>query len=62
MAFDLPFVSRGKYREVQLENYTLRDALRNANDEIMRYRMLVSSLPAEPLRQLDPSFQKKVVR
>ena len=32
------------YRQLQLENHTLRDALRNANVELVKHRRLLADL------------------
>ncbi len=39
-----PLVMRYRYEELKLENYTLRDALREANSELRRHRKLLSGL------------------
>lgn len=39
-----PWVSRRRYEALQAENYTLRDALREANKELVRHRALLSGL------------------
>lgn len=36
-----PLVSKRKYHAIRLENYTLRDALREANKEIIKHRRLL---------------------
>jgi hypothetical protein len=41
---DWPLVRRGRHNELRLENMTLRDALRNANDEVRRHRALIAGL------------------
>ena len=35
---------RSTYEDVQRENYTLRDALREANNELRKHRNLISGL------------------
>lgn len=39
-----PFMLRSKHREVQLENFTLRSALKEANADLRRYKLLVGNL------------------
>lgn len=39
-----PFAMRGTVRRLQIENHTLRDALRAANAELRRHRLLIGSL------------------
>lgn len=39
-----PFVLRSSYERLHRENYTLRDALREANAELHKHRMLVGGL------------------
>ena len=39
-----PFALKSTVRRLQLENYTLRDALREANNEIRRHRKLLGEL------------------
>jgi hypothetical protein len=41
-----PLVTRGRFAAVRLENYTLRDCLRAANDELRRHRLLIGGLKA----------------
>lgn len=39
-----PFVARSDYESLQTENHMLRDALRNANDELRKHRQLINDL------------------
>jgi len=39
-----PFVWRSTYERMRRENYTLRDALREANNEIKRHRRLLADI------------------
>lgn len=39
-----PLVWRRSYDAVKTENFVLRDALREANNELRRYRLLVGGL------------------
>lgn len=39
-----PVVTRCRYDEVRLENFTLREALRSANEEIRRQRACIYQL------------------
>lgn len=41
-----PWVTRSRYETVKRENYTLRDALREANAELRRHRALIAGLRA----------------
>lgn len=41
-----PFVLKRTHARIQTENYTLRDALREANDELRRHRKLIAGLRA----------------
>jgi hypothetical protein len=41
-----PFVLRRKFDAVRRENYTLRDALREANAELLRHRRLLAGVRA----------------
>lgn len=42
-----PFVWRATYDEVKLENFTLRDALRNANTELRKHKVTIYQLTQE---------------
>jgi hypothetical protein len=42
MKWPLMWVSN--HRKVELENYTLRDALREANKELLKHRLLITGL------------------
>lgn len=46
MKWQWPFVWRSDYNAVRLENYTLRDALRNSNAELHKHRRLLAQLRA----------------
>lgn len=39
-----PFVMRWRYERLRQENYTLRDALLQANAELRRHRALIAGL------------------
>jgi hypothetical protein len=41
-----PWVTRRRYEDVKQENYTLRDALREANKELLKHRTLLAGLRA----------------
>lgn len=41
-----PWVTRHRYETVKQENYTLRDALREANNELWKHRQLLAGLRA----------------
>jgi len=40
----LPFVHRREYDRLLIENFTLRDALREANAELYKHRTLIAGL------------------
>lgn len=40
----IPIVLRSDYDALKTENFMLRDALRNANEELRKYRALVNGL------------------
>ena len=42
--FKWPLMWKSTYEAVRRENYTLRDALKEANKEILKYRRLVAGL------------------
>lgn len=44
MKFEWPFVLRSTHAAVRTENYTLRDALREANKELVKHRRLLAGL------------------
>lgn len=46
MTMKWPFMLKSTHRAVQVENYTLRDALREANNELRKHRTLISKLKA----------------
>jgi len=46
MKIQWPFVRRLDHERLQMENYTLRDALREANKELARHRSLLAGLRA----------------
>jgi hypothetical protein len=46
MRFEWPLMLRSTHREVQLENFTLRSALRDAQEELRKHRLLISGLRA----------------
>jgi hypothetical protein len=39
-----PLMWRSTYEQVRRENYTLRDALREANAELLKHRKLIAGL------------------
>lgn len=39
-----PFVLRSTYERVRAENSTLRDALREANNELRKHRLLIDGI------------------
>lgn len=39
-----PLMWKSTADEIRLENYTLRDALRNANEELRKHRTLIAGL------------------
>lgn len=42
--FEWPFMLRSTHEAVRRENYTLRDALREANVELARHRKLLAGI------------------
>jgi hypothetical protein len=44
MKFNWPFMLRSTHDAVRVENYTLRDALREANKELVKHRQLLAGL------------------
>lgn len=44
--FKWPWVSARRLEALQLENYTLRDALRESNAKVQKYRRLIARLSA----------------
>lgn len=48
-----PWVTRRRYEKLKQENYSLRDALRNANDELRRHRLLLGGLRAGDARMTE---------
>lgn len=44
MKLEWPFVLRSTHAAVRTENYTLRDALREANKELVRHRQLLAGI------------------
>ena len=45
-----PWVTRWRYERLKQENYVLRDALREANNELRKHRALLSGLRAGDAR------------
>jgi len=39
-----PFMLKSKHLAVQRENYTLRDALREANKELLKHRQFIAGI------------------
>jgi hypothetical protein len=44
MKWRIPFVSRHEFDLLKIENMTLRDALRNANAELLKHRRLIADI------------------
>lgn len=44
MKLRFPLVLRHAYEALQTENFTLRDALREANAELLKHRILIKGL------------------
>lgn len=44
MKWRTPFVSRHEFDLLKIENMTLRDALRNANAELLKHRRLIADI------------------
>lgn len=56
-----PLMLKSTHRAMQVENHTLRDALREANNELRRHRLLISQLrdgDAKTTDQLARVFKK----
>lgn len=51
----LRFVRRSAYDKLKLENYTLRDALRDANEDLRRHRVLLAAM-----RDGDPETTRQI--
>ena len=57
-----PFVWRHAYDRLSIENYTLRDALRGANEELRKHRLLIGGLRAgheQTTRQMERVLRTK---
>ena len=55
------WVRRSTHEAVRRENYTLRDALREANEELRKHRVLVAGLrrgDVEMTRAIERVFEK----
>lgn len=62
MKLRLPFVLRGTHDAVQRENYTLRDALREANKELLKHRRFIAGIRSgsiDVVRSLEKISEKK---
>mgnify|MGYP001245988286 CR=1 FL=1 len=52
-----PFMRKSDHEAVQRENYTLRDALRSANYEILRLRATIVRLGGHPAQADKPPYE-----
>lgn len=60
-----PFVWRSEYARVTSENYTLRDVLREANNELRRHRAVLAGIRSgqvDVVRVLDKIAKKAANR
>lgn len=61
MKFRWPFMLRRNYDALKTENFTLRDALREANNELRKHRQLIGGLRdgrADTTRKLERVLSK----
>lgn len=57
MRIKWPLMLKSNHQAVQAENYLLRDALKEANKELLKHRRLISSL-----RDADPETTDRFMR